>query len=120
MHSGLTRRSVLMTGAAAVAFGNTVSDARAQQPKKGGTLQFAISAKTPHYEDLKDRVDITVTDEGLRIELREAPNDGFFDSGSAVMKPVTITVLSIIAEELKTNYPSSIWTSKAIPWLPNG
>src|SRR6476469_6124825 len=51
MHSGLTRRSVLMTGAAAVAFGNTVSDARAQQPKKGGTLQFAISAETPHYDN---------------------------------------------------------------------
>src|SRR5438477_915568 len=51
MNSGLTRRSVLMTGAAAVAFGNTVSDAGAQQPKKGGTLQFAISAETPHYDN---------------------------------------------------------------------
>ena len=30
------------------------------------------------------------------------------------------SVLNKVAEELKTNYPSSIWTSKAIPWLPNG
>ena len=30
MNPGLTRRSVLMTGAAAVAFGHTVSDAGAQ------------------------------------------------------------------------------------------
>src|SRR5436853_4794187 len=51
MNPGLTRRSVLMTGAAAVAFGNTVSGAGAQQPKKGGTLQFAISAETPHYDN---------------------------------------------------------------------
>jgi len=51
MNPGLTRRSVLMTGAAAVAFGHTVSDAGAQQPKKGGTLQFAISAETPHYDN---------------------------------------------------------------------
>src|SRR4029078_8668878 len=51
MHSGLTRRSVLMTGAAAVAFGNAVSDARAQQPKKGGTPQFAISAETSDYDN---------------------------------------------------------------------
>src|SRR5436189_166496 len=51
MYSGLTRRSVLMTGAAAVAFGNTGSDAGAQQPKKGGTLNFAISAETPHYDN---------------------------------------------------------------------
>src|SRR5438105_8499817 len=51
MNSGLTRRSVLMAGAAAVAFGNTVSDVGAQQPKKGGTLQFAISAETPHYDN---------------------------------------------------------------------
>src|SRR3954469_6953378 len=51
MNPGLTRRSVLMTGAAAVAFGKTISGAGAQQPKKGGTLQFAISAETPHYDN---------------------------------------------------------------------
>jgi peptide/nickel transport system substrate-binding protein len=39
-----------MSGAAAVAFGSTVPDVAAQQPKKGGTLQFAISAETPHYD----------------------------------------------------------------------
>jgi hypothetical protein len=40
-----------MTGAAAFALGNTMPDAQAQQPKKGGTLQFAISAETPHYDN---------------------------------------------------------------------
>jgi peptide/nickel transport system substrate-binding protein len=40
-----------MTGAAAFALGGTMPDAQAQQPKKGGTLQFAISAETPHYDN---------------------------------------------------------------------
>ena len=28
------------------------------------------------------------------------------------------SVLSKVAEELRTRYPSSVWASKAIPWLP--
>src|SRR5437764_14972058 len=51
MNSRLTRRSVLMSGAAAVALGSMGLEAGAQQPKKGGTLQFAISAETPHYDN---------------------------------------------------------------------
>jgi hypothetical protein len=30
------------------------------------------------------------------------------------------TVLSKVAEELTTTYPSSVWASKAIPWLSKG
>src|ERR1041384_4131423 len=53
MNSTVTRRSVLMTGAgaAALALAGTPADVHAQQPKKGGTLQFAISAETPHYDN---------------------------------------------------------------------
>ena len=29
------------------------------------------------------------------------------------------TVLGKVAEELRTAYPSSVWASKAIPWLPS-
>src|SRR4051812_18372919 len=47
-------------------------------------LRTAIQLK---FADVQDRVEITVTEEGLRIELREAPNGGFFSSGSAAMKP---------------------------------
>ena len=28
------------------------------------------------------------------------------------------TVLSKVAEELRSRYPASVWASKAIPWLP--
>src|SRR5882762_69287 len=47
----VTRRSVLKTGAAAIALSGAAADAYAQSPKKGGTLQFAISAETPHYDN---------------------------------------------------------------------
>src|SRR3954469_19131019 len=39
-----------LIGAAAFALSGAVPDAQAQTPKKGGTLQFAISAETPHYD----------------------------------------------------------------------
>jgi chemotaxis protein MotB len=54
----------------------------------------------PEFKDLKDQVEITLTDEGLRIELREAPDDGFFDSGSAHVKPPTVAMLKVIATQL--------------------
>src|SRR3981189_698969 len=44
------RTSVLgFVGALAFALGGAAT-ADAQQPKRGGTLQFAISAETPHYD----------------------------------------------------------------------
>jgi chemotaxis protein MotB len=54
----------------------------------------------PEFKDLKDQVEITLTDEGLRIELREAPDDGFFDSGSARVKAPTVAMLEVIAKQL--------------------
>jgi chemotaxis protein MotB len=57
-------------------------------------------AALPEFEELKDQVDITVTEEGLRIELREAPDDGFFDTGSAQVKPPTVAMLEVIGKQL--------------------
>ena len=39
-----------LLGALAFTFGAASTDAQAQQPKRGGTLQFAISAEAPHYD----------------------------------------------------------------------
>ncbi len=45
------RTSILgFAGRLAFAVGRRVAPADAQQPKRGGTLQFAISAETPHYD----------------------------------------------------------------------
>ena len=63
----------------------------AQQLREALSLNFA---------ELKDRIEVRVTDDGLLIELREAPDDGFFPSGSAAAKPATVKVLTMIATEL--------------------
>jgi len=39
-----------LLGAIAFTFGVAATGAEAQQPKRGGTLQFAISAEAPHYD----------------------------------------------------------------------
>jgi peptide/nickel transport system substrate-binding protein len=39
-----------LLGALAFTFGAAVPDAQAQTPKRGGNLQFAISAEAPHYD----------------------------------------------------------------------
>ena len=43
-------RSWILGFAGALAFAAAGSTADAQQPKRGGNLQFAISAETPHYD----------------------------------------------------------------------
>ena len=45
-------------------------------------LQKAIK-EVPNFDKLKDYIDMTVTNEGLRIELSESASGTFFDSGSA-------------------------------------
>jgi peptide/nickel transport system substrate-binding protein len=39
-----------LAGMLALAFAGSIAPADAQQPKRGGTLNFAISAETPHYD----------------------------------------------------------------------
>ena len=43
--------------------------------------------KVPALEALEDQVEITVTAEGLRIELLENATNSFFDRGSAQLRP---------------------------------
>ncbi len=56
----------------------------------------------PELKALRDQVELTVTDEGLRIDLVERDNSSFFDTGSAVMHPETERLLALIARELGT------------------
>jgi len=74
-----------------------VEEARASLERAAEHLREVVQLK---FATVADRIEITVTDEGLRIELREAPNDGFFSSGSAMMKPETEAILSVMAAEL--------------------
>ena len=76
-----------------------VEAARKALEQAADRLQQAIQLS---FASVQDRIEINVTEEGLRIELREAPNDGFFASGSAGMKGETERLLGVIAKELGT------------------
>jgi chemotaxis protein MotB len=62
-------------------------------------LQSAIKA-VPKFDLLKNHIDMTVTNEGLRIELSESAAGTFFDSGKAKISEGGAELLIVLAEEL--------------------
>ena len=62
-------------------------------------LQKAIR-EVPKFDKLKNHIDMTVTNEGLRIELTESEAGTFFDSGSAKISDDGTDLLKTLAEEL--------------------
>jgi chemotaxis protein MotB len=62
-------------------------------------LQRAIR-QVPNFDKLKNHIDMTVTNEGLRIELLEADKGTFFDSGSAKINPDNEQIMISLAREL--------------------
>jgi chemotaxis protein MotB len=65
----------------------------------GDTLRAVIAAR-PEFSRLKEQVEISVTDEGLRIELLEQEGSSFFEVGEAQLKSSAISVLRAIASEV--------------------
>jgi chemotaxis protein MotB len=62
-------------------------------------IEEAIAA-TPEFDKFKDKIQITVAKEGLRIELVENSTGLFFDVGSAQIKPETVKLLKLVAQEV--------------------
>jgi chemotaxis protein MotB len=56
--------------------------------------------KLPQFDSLRQFVEITITDEGLRVELLEDSTGTFFESGSALPNPRGRTLLQLIGQEL--------------------
>ena len=52
------------------------------------------------FEKLKSHIEMTVTTEGLRIELSESASGTFFDSGSATLNSDGAGLLETLAQEL--------------------
>lgn len=65
----------------------------------GERLKEAIAA-IPDLARFKDQIQITLTKEGLRIELIEQSEGLFFDIGSARLKPDAVTLLRLIASRI--------------------
>src|SRR5271154_3113000 len=55
-----------------------------------------------NLKDLSKNVEMTVTPEGLRIELLESKNGTFFDTGSTTLKPDGREMLNLLADQLST------------------
>ena len=62
-------------------------------------LQKSIR-EVPKFDKLENHIDMTVTNEGLRIELTESSAGTFFDSGSARMSGDGRDLLTLLAQEL--------------------
>jgi chemotaxis protein MotB len=54
------------------------------------------------FDKLKDHIEITVTAEGLRIELIESSSGTFFESGSATLNGHGRELLTVLSQELST------------------
>lgn len=72
---------------------------RDNMPKLKEQLQTAMRQMSD-FEKLKNHIDMTVTAEGLRIELSESASGTFFDSGSAKLKPDGAELLVTLAQGL--------------------
>lgn len=92
-------RSVLMGDRFANEESPSFVDVRAALEGAAARIRDAM-AKSPAYKDLREQVDIQVTPEGLRIELIDSARTGFFDSGSATLRPESERLLSAIGREM--------------------
>jgi chemotaxis protein MotB len=72
---------------------------RDNMPKLKEQLQQAMK-QMADFEKLKSHIDMTVTTEGLRIELSESASGTFFDSGSAKLNDDGRQLITTLSEEL--------------------
>src|SRR5579884_3914441 len=72
---------------------------RDDMPKLKEALQSAMR-QMADFEKIKSHIEMTVTAEGLRIELSESASGTFFDSGSAKLNADGGELLSTLAQEL--------------------
>ena len=89
--------------------GMTVLDRQPQALQEAEQKALATAAErireetqAREFASLRDQVELSVTTEGLRIELVERNGSSFFDSGSSVLRGESVKILSVIAREIGT------------------
>jgi len=58
---------------------------------------MAAMSKMANFEKLKNRIEMSITPEGLKIELMEDPNGTFFENGKAEPTPSLESLLKILS-----------------------
>ena len=86
-------------GTSVAGLGNSIEVPKDDMSKLREKLQEALKA-VPNFHNLKDHVEITITSDGLRIELLETEAGMFFESGKAVPTESGSQLLSTLAGEL--------------------
>ena len=86
-------------GSNMIGAGENFTLTRDNMPKLKEQLQTAMQQMTD-FEHLKNHIEMTVTSEGLRIELSESASGTFFDTGSTKLKPDGEQLLVTLAQEL--------------------
>ena len=71
-----------------------------QALEKAASRIKSLLASSPDLKLVEKQIEITVTRDGLRIELLEGSEPTFFASGSAALAPGTESVLALISREL--------------------
>jgi chemotaxis protein MotB len=79
--------------------GDAFALSKEDMPKLKEELQKTIRHLV-NFDKLKDQIDMTVTAEGLRIELLETESGTFFESGSPTPSPTGRELLIALAREL--------------------
>jgi chemotaxis protein MotB len=88
-----------MTGTAAAGLGNSLELPKDDMKKLAEKIQQALMT-VPNFKALKDHVEITITSDGLRIELLETDAGMFFESGRPIPTDGGSELLKRLAGEL--------------------
>jgi chemotaxis protein MotB len=88
-----------LTGTAAALIGNGIELPKDDMKKLAEKIKQALKA-VPNFPNLKDHVEITITADGLRIELLETEAGMFFESGRPQPTPGGSELLATLAAEL--------------------
>lgn len=79
--------------------GTTVEVSKTNMDELKKKLEEAMK-KMPELEKLKNQVEITITNEGLRVELLENEKGIFFESGSPHPTPIGQELIEVLAREV--------------------
>jgi chemotaxis protein MotB len=87
------------TGTAAAGAGNSIEMAKEDMSKLREKMEQALKTM-PNFREMKDHVEMTITVDGLRIELLETQAGMFFESGRPLPSATGAELLTRLAEEL--------------------
>jgi chemotaxis protein MotB len=88
-----------MVGSQMAGAGNSIQLPKEDMAKLQQKLQEAMAA-LPNFKDLKDHVEMSITPDGLRIELLETEAGMFFDSGRPAPNEKGSELLDTLAKQL--------------------